>query len=131
MNHSIIYILFREYRTDELMVEAAMSACRVEKPMTGQYGLVSYDAVIVNGVQDPGFTPFEEFLPRSAPALALSVSRVCQVPDITSRSLSALKAQIRVEQGRAESTGQRLLRRKRILKGLNVKNCNCPLKLKI
>ena len=25
------------------------------------------DAVIVNGVQDPGLTPFEEFLPRSAP----------------------------------------------------------------
>ena len=23
--------------------------------------------VIVNGVQDPGLTPFEEFLPRSAP----------------------------------------------------------------
>ena len=25
------------------------------------------DAVIVNGVQDSGFTPFNEFLPRSAP----------------------------------------------------------------
>ena len=25
------------------------------------------DSVIVNGVQDPGLTPFEEFLPRSAP----------------------------------------------------------------
>ena len=25
------------------------------------------DQVIVNGVQDPGLTPFEEFLPRSAP----------------------------------------------------------------
>ena len=25
------------------------------------------DKVIVNGVQDPGLTPFEEFLPRSAP----------------------------------------------------------------
>ena len=25
------------------------------------------DSVIVNGVQNPGFTPFEEFLPRSAP----------------------------------------------------------------
>ena len=25
------------------------------------------DATVVNGVQDPGFTPFKEFLPRSAP----------------------------------------------------------------
>ena len=25
------------------------------------------DKIIVNGVQDPGLTPFEEFLPRSAP----------------------------------------------------------------
>ena len=25
------------------------------------------DKVIVNGVQDPGLTPFEEFMPRSAP----------------------------------------------------------------
>ena len=25
------------------------------------------DAIIVNGVQDTGLTPFEEFLPRSAP----------------------------------------------------------------
>ena len=25
------------------------------------------DSVIVNGVQDPGLTPFEEFLPRSTP----------------------------------------------------------------
>ena len=25
------------------------------------------DAIIVNGVQDPGLTPFEEFWPRSAP----------------------------------------------------------------
>ena len=25
------------------------------------------DATIVNGVQDPGITPFKEFLPRSAP----------------------------------------------------------------
>ena len=25
------------------------------------------DKVIVNGVQDPGLTPFKEFLPRSAP----------------------------------------------------------------
>ena len=27
----------------------------------------SLDSVIVYGIQDPGFTPFEEFLPRSAP----------------------------------------------------------------
>ena len=27
------------------------------------------DAILVNGVQDPGLTPFEEFLPRSAPLL--------------------------------------------------------------
>ena len=27
------------------------------------------DSVIVNGVQDPGFTPFKEFLPRSAPLI--------------------------------------------------------------
>ena len=55
----------------------------------------------MNGVQDPGFTPFEEFLPRSAPTIALSVSRLCQVPDITRQSLSSLKAQIREDQGRA------------------------------
>ena len=28
---------------------------------------VSLDSVIINGVQDSGFTPFEEFRPRSAP----------------------------------------------------------------
>ena len=61
VNLLIIYILFREYRTEELMIEAAMSACGVEKPMTEQHGLISNDAVIVNGVQDPGFTPHEEF----------------------------------------------------------------------
>ena len=27
------------------------------------------DSVIVNGIQDLGFTPFEEFLPRSAPLI--------------------------------------------------------------
>ena len=71
--------------------ESAMAACSVEN-----------DTVIVNGVQDPGFTPSEEFLPRSASKIGLStVSHVCQFPDITRQTLSALKAQIRVEQGRA------------------------------
>ena len=56
----------------------------------------------MNGVQDPGFTPLEEFLPRSAPTVALSVSCLCQVPDVTRQTLSALKAQIRQDQGRAK-----------------------------
>ena len=64
--------------------------------------MIPNDAVIVNGVQDPGFTPFEEFLPRSAPKIGSStISHVCQISDITRRTLSALKAQIRVEQGKA------------------------------
>ena len=94
----------------ELMIEAesVMAACSVKKSMTEQQVLIPNDTVIVNGVQDPGFTPFEEFLPRSAPKIGSStISHVCQIPDITRQTLSALKAQIRVEQGRA-----RELRRK-------------------
>ena len=61
----ISYVLFREYRTEELMIEAesARAACSVEKSITEQQVLIPCDAVIVNGVQDPGLTPFEEFLP--------------------------------------------------------------------
>ena len=100
----ISYVLFRVHCTEELMIEAesAMAACSVEKSMTEQQGLIPSDAVIVNGVQNPGLTPFEEFLPRSAPKIGSStISYACQIPDITRRTLSALKAQIRVEQGRA------------------------------
>ena len=81
----ISYVLFRVHRTEELMIEAesAMAACSVEKSMEQQV-LIPNDAVLVNGVQDPGFTPFEEFLPRSAPKLGLStISQVCQISDIT------------------------------------------------
>ena len=31
--------------------------------------VIFLDKVIVNGVQDPGLTPFKEFLPRSAPLI--------------------------------------------------------------
>ena len=99
----ISYVLFRVHRTEELMIEAesAMAACSVEKSMEQQV-LIPNDAVIVNGVQDPGCTPIEEFLPRSAPKIGSStISHVCQISDITRQTLSALKAQIRVEQGRA------------------------------
>ena len=101
VNYLISYVLFRVSRTDESMIEAAVEACNVDEPIIEQQGLIPRDVVIVNGVQDPGFTPFEEFLPRSAPTIALSVSRLCQVPDITRQSLSSLKAQIREDQGRA------------------------------
>ena len=39
-----------------------MNLCQDEEYMS-----TFLDKVIVNGVQDPGLTPFEEFLPRSAP----------------------------------------------------------------
>ena len=65
-----------------------------------QQVLIPRDVVIVNGVQDLGLTPLEEFLPRSAPKIGSStVSHVSQIPAIIHRTLSALKAQIRVEQG--------------------------------
>ena len=41
-------------------------------------------------------------MPRSAPKIgSYVILHECQIPDITRRTLSALKAQIRVEQGRA------------------------------
>ena len=41
-------------------------------------------------------------MPRSAPKIELfTVSHVCQFHDITRQTFSALKAQMRVEQGRA------------------------------
>ena len=74
----------------------------MEKPIIEQQALVPRDVVIVNGVQDPGLTPLKEFLPRSAPKIGSStVSQVSQIPAITHRTLSVLKAQIRIEQGRA------------------------------
>ena len=106
----ISYIMFRVYRTEEIMVKAAsaMAAARMERSLPEQLFLIPrpkenswghqrvldkeniirafvgytpvmnerkdaecmtafLDATIVNGVQDPGLTPFEEFLPRSAP----------------------------------------------------------------
>ena len=112
----ISYVMFRVYRTEEMMIkaESAMAACSMEKSIIEQQVLILRYAVIVNGVQDPGFTPFEEFLPRSAPKIGSSVIlHICQISDITRRTLSALKAQIRVE--------QRLLKMKRSLKGANMK----------
>ena len=84
------------------MIEAAMAACNVKKTIIEQQVLIPRDVVIVNGVQDPGLTPLKEFLPRSAPKIGSStVSQVSQIPAITHRTLSVLKAQIRIEQGRA------------------------------
>ena len=103
-------VLFRVYRTEEMMVRAAsaMAAARTERALPQQQFLIPrpkenswgnlrvldknnivcafvgvtpemnkrkdeecmtafLDATVVNGVQDPGITPIEEFLPRSAP----------------------------------------------------------------
>ena len=72
VNYLISYVLFRVSRTDESMIEAAVEACDVDEPIIEQQGLIPSD--VVSGVQDPGFTPFEEFVPRSAPTIALSAS---------------------------------------------------------
>ena len=40
---------------------------RRNKRRDEEYIALFLDKVIVNGVQDPGLTPFKEFLPRSAP----------------------------------------------------------------
>ena len=72
VNCLISYVLFRVSRTEESMIEAAVEACDVEEPIIEQQVLIPRDIIIVNGVQDPGYTPFEEFLPRSAPTIALS-----------------------------------------------------------
>ena len=69
MNLLLSYILFREYCPEEVLIEAnsAMAACSVRN-----------DAVVVNGVQDQGFTPLEEFFPRSAPKTVLTTAvQVC------------------------------------------------------
>ena len=83
------------------MISAAMEGCDVKEPIMEQQALIPHDVILVNGVQDPGFTPYEEFLPRSAPMTALSVSLVYQVPDISRKTLSALKDQIRIDRGQA------------------------------
>ena len=67
-----------------------------------QGALIPRDVMFVNGVQDLGFTPYEEFLPRSAPTIAPSVPRLYQVLDISRKTLSALKDQIRINHGRAK-----------------------------
>ena len=110
VNKSIKYLLFRFYRTKELMIKSdeVMRTARTEKLELGQKFMIPrpeenswgkdrvldkeriirefvkftpimnkkrdeecmakfLDKVKVNGVQDPGLTPFKEFLPRSAP----------------------------------------------------------------
>ena len=52
------------------MIKAAVEACNVEEPIIEQQVLIPHDVVIVNEVQDSGFTPFKEFLPGSAPTIA-------------------------------------------------------------
>ena len=104
VNYLKSYVLFRVSRADEVMISAAMEACDVKEPVMEQQALIPHDVILVNGVQDPGFTPYEEFLPRSAPTTALSVSLVYQVPDISRKTLSALKDQIRIDRGQARVT---------------------------
>ena len=108
------------------MISAAMEACVVENSIVKQEALIPQ---LVNGVQDPGFTPHEEFMLRSAPTVAPSVPCVHQVPDISRKTFSALKDQIRINRGLLESSGCRLLRRRRIQKGANKKNGDCPFRL--
>ena len=104
VNYLKSYALFRVSRADDLMLSAVMEACIVKEPIVEQEAVIPHDVMLVNGVQDPGFTPYEEFLPRSAPMTALSVSLVYQVPDISRKTLSALKDQIRIDRGRARVT---------------------------
>ena len=59
------------------------------------------DSSISEWSAGPGFTPHEEFMLRSAPTIAPSVSRLHQVPDISRKTLTALKDQIRINRGRA------------------------------
>ena len=97
---------------------SAMVAARMERSVPEQQLLIPRpegnswenlcvsDAVIVNGVQDLGLTPFKDFVPRSAPQIGSSLilhseAEVCQFPDITRRTLSALKNQVRTERGKA------------------------------
>ena len=129
MNYLKSYVLFRVSRADELMISAAMEACVVKEPIVEQEALIPHDVILVNGVQDSGLTPHEEFLPRSAPTIAPSVPRVYQVLDISRKTFSALKDQIRIYRGRARELRMQVLRRRRILKGANKKNGNCPLRL--
>ena len=96
-----------------IKANSAMAACSVGN-----------DAVVVNGVQDQGFTPLEEFLPRSAPKTVLTTAlQLCQSPHITRQTLSALKSQIRSEQVRARELRTMAVEKEEDLKGLNVKQC--------
>ena len=103
VNYLESYVLFRVSRADEVMISAAMEACDVKELIMEQQALTPHCVILVNGVQDPGFTPYEEFLTRSAPTSALPVSHLYQVPDISRKLklLSALKDQIRIDHGRA------------------------------
>ena len=98
VNYLKSYVLFRLSRADELVISAAMEACVLEESIVKQEALIPQ---LVNGVQDPGFTPHEEFMLRSAPTVAPSVPCVHQVPDISRKTFSALKDQIRINRGRA------------------------------
>ena len=100
MNYLKSYVLFRVPR-DEEMISAAMESCIVTEHLLEQGALISHD--VVNGVQGLGFTPHEEFLPGSAPTVASSAPRVRPGPDISRRTLSAIKDQVWIHHGRVES----------------------------
>ena len=101
VNYLNSYFLFRVSRDDELVISAAMEECDVKELIIEHQSVIPHDVVLVNGVQDPGLTPYQEFLPRSAPTSALPVSHAYQVPDISRKLISALKDQIRLDHGRA------------------------------
>ena len=90
VNYLKSYVLFRVSRADDLMLSAVMEACIVKEPIVEQEAVIPHDVMLVNGVQDPGFTP------RSTPKIALSVPSAYQVLDMSRNTLSALKDQIRV-----------------------------------
>ena len=98
VNYLKSYELFRVPR-DEEMISPAMESCIVTEHLLEQGALISHD--VVNRVQGLGFTPPEEFLPGSAPTVASSAPRIHPGPDISRRTLSAIKDQIRIHRGRA------------------------------
>ena len=85
VNKSIRYLLFRVYSTEDLMKKenswghkCVLDKEKIIREFVGFTPVMNrkeheeclymfLDKVIVNGVQDLGLTPFEEFLPRSAP----------------------------------------------------------------
>ena len=109
MNYLKSYVLFRVPR-DEEMISAAMESCIVTEHLLEQGALISHD--VVNGVQGLGFTPHEEFLPGSAPTVASSAPRVRPGPDISRRTLSAIKDQIRIHRGRARELRRQAVEKK-------------------